>query len=228
LAADLKRPERALPIGIIGGLSIVIVVYTLINAAYLRVMTAAEIADSPAVAAAMALRVFGAAGAHVIATLVLISAPAVVNVVILAGSRLYFAMAKDGLFFAAAARLHPRHGSPVFAIVVQAGWSIALILSQTYGQLLQDAMFAEWTFFALTGAAVFVLAAREPAFYADAKERAVTSVAAALFTAIAAAVVVNTVYRSFRQSLLGLLLIVAGVPVFFLWRRRVQVPTHMT
>ena len=220
LAADIKKPERSLPIGIIGGLSIVIILYTLINAAYLRVMTAAEIAASPAVAAAMAERVFGAAGAKIIATLVLISAPAVVNVVILAGSRLYFAMANDGLFFASAARLHPRHGSPVFAIVVQAGWSIALILSRTYGQLLQHTMFAEWTFFALTGGAVFVFAAREPSFYRDTKERIVTSAAAVLFTLIAAAVVVNTLYRSFRQSLLGVLLMVAGLPVFFLWRRR--------
>jgi basic amino acid/polyamine antiporter, APA family len=223
LAADIKRPDQALPIGIIGGLSIVIVIYTLINAAYLRVMTAAEVADSRAVAAAMAERVFGAAGANVIASLVIVSAPAVVNVLILAGSRLYFAMAKDGLFFASAARLHPRHGSPVFAIVVQAGWSITLILSQTYGQLLQDAMFAEWTFFALTGLSVFVLAAREPSFYQDAKERIVTSAAAALFTVIASAVVVNTLYRSFRQSLLGVLLILAGVPVFFLWRRRASI-----
>jgi APA family basic amino acid/polyamine antiporter len=222
LAADIKRPERALPVGIIGGLTIVIAVYALINAAYMRVMTIAEMADSRAVAAAMAERVFGDAGAKVIASLVFISAPAVVNVLILAGSRLYFAMAKDGLFFASAARLHARHGSPVFAIAVQAAWSIALILSQTYGQLLQDAMFAEWTFFALTGVAVFVFAAREPSFYASRRERLVTTVAAAVFTVIAAAVVVNTLYRSFRQSMLGVLLILAGVPVYFLWRRRAR------
>jgi APA family basic amino acid/polyamine antiporter len=217
LAGDLKRPERAMPIGIVAGLAIVITTYTLINAAYVRVLSLTEIAESPAVAALLAERVLGASGARFIATLVLISAPGVVNVLILAGSRLYFAMAEDGLFFKAATRLHPRYQSPVWSIVAQAGWSGVLVISQTYGQLLQDAMFAEWTFFALIGASVFVFASRDPRFYAGPGERMLISVCATGFTLIASAVVVNTLYHSPRQSLLGVLLILAGLPVYRMW-----------
>jgi APA family basic amino acid/polyamine antiporter len=219
LAGDLKRPERSMPIGIVAGLTIVIATYTLINAAYTRVLSVSEIAESPAVAALLAERVLGLHGARFIAILVLISAPAVVNVLILAGSRLYFAMAEDGLFFRAATRLHPRYSSPVWSIVAQAGWSCVLLVSQTYGQLLQDAMFAEWIFFALIGASVFVFAARDPGFYSGPAERSLISVCAAGFSLVAAAVVVNTLYHSPRQSLLGLLLILAGLPVYRGWRR---------
>lgn len=238
LAGDFRRPERALPVGIVFGLAIVIATYALINAAYMRVLSVGEIAESPAVAAAMADRVLGPAGASFIAALVLVSAPGVVNVLILAGSRLYFAMAQDGLFFEGAARLHPRYGSPVWSIFAQAAWSTVLVISQTYGQLLQDAMFAEWSFFALTGASVFVFAARRPDFYSGPLERALTSACAAGFTGIALAVVVNTLYRSPRQSLLGLLLILAGIPVYVLrrsgfsaWlasRRRAGTPGRVT
>jgi APA family basic amino acid/polyamine antiporter len=220
LASDLKRPERAMPIGIIGGLGIVIATYTLINAAYVRVLSLEEIAESPAVAALLAERVLGLSGARFIATLVLLSAPGVVNVLILAGSRLYYAMAEDGLFFKAATRLHPRYQSPVWSIAAQAGWSSVLLASQTYGQLLQDAMFAEWTFFALIGGSVFVFARRDPAFYSSGKERLLVSACALGFTAIAAAVVTNALYQSPRQSLLGASLILAGLPVYGLWARR--------
>ena len=217
LAGDLKGPERTMPIGIVGGLAIVIATYTLINAAYVRVLSIKEIAESPAVAALLAERVLGAAGARFIAALVLVSAPGVVNVLILAGSRLYFAMAADGLFFKAATRLHPRYQSPTWSIVAQAGWSSVLLISSTYGHLLQDAMFAEWTFFALIGASVFVFASRDPGFYAGPGERVLISVCAAGFSLIATAVVLNTVYQSPRQSFFGVLLILAGLPAYRLW-----------
>ena len=133
LAGDLKRPERTMPIGIVAGLSIVIATYTLINAAYVRILS--------------------------------------------------------------------------------------LLISSTYGHLLQDAMFAEWTFFALIGASVFVFASRDPGFYAGPGERLLISGCAAGFTLIASAVVLNTVYQSPRQSFLGVLLILAGLPVYRLWMR---------
>ncbi len=219
LAGDLKQPERTMPIGIVVGLAIVIATYTLINMAYVRVLSITEIAESPAVAALLAERVLGLSGARFIAVLVLVSAPGVVNVLMLAGSRLYFAMAEDGLFFKAATRLHPRYRSPTWSIVAQAGWSCVLLISQTYGHLLQDAMFAEWTFFALIGASVFVFASRDGGFYRGPGERVLISACAAGFTLIATAVVVNALYQSPQQSLLGLLLMLSGLPVYRLWVR---------
>jgi APA family basic amino acid/polyamine antiporter len=219
LAADVRRPERNLPVGIVGGLAIAIAVYALINAAYMRVLTVAEIAESPAVASAMAERVVGRAAAGVIAGLVILSAPGVVNVVILSGSRLYYAMARDGLFFESAARLHPRYGSPAWSIAAQAGWSMALLVSHTYGQLLQWSMFGEWTFFALVGASVHVFAARRRDFYRGSGERVLVGASAAGFTAMAVAVVGSALYQSPRQSLLGVGLILAGLPAYQAWRR---------
>lgn len=220
LAADVRAPERNLPIGIVGGLALVIATYALINAAYMRVLRVDEIARSPAVAAEMAGRILGGRGAGVLALLVLVSAPGAVNVLILSGSRLYYAMAKDGLFFAGAARLHPRYGSPAWSIAAQALWSGVLLVSHTYGQLLQGTMFAEWTFFALIGLSVFVFAAREPGFYRGAGERALIGASAAGFTGVAAAVVGNALFQSPRQALVGVAVMLAGLPVYAMWRGR--------
>ena len=220
LAADVRRPERNLPIGIVGGVAVVIATYALINAAYMRVLSVGEIAESPAVAAEMAGRILGGRGALTIAVLVLVSAPGAVNVLILAGSRLYYAMARDGLFFQSAARLHPRYGSPAWSIAAQALWSGVLLFSHTYGQLLQATMFGEWTFFALIGASVFVFASREPGFYRGRGERLLIGASAAGFTAVAVAVVGNALYQSPRQALVGVAVILMGLPVYALWRGR--------
>jgi APA family basic amino acid/polyamine antiporter len=220
LAADVRRPERNLPLGIVGGLALVIALYALVNAAYLRVLTVDEIARSPAVAAEMAGRILGGRGAAVLAALVVVSAPGSVNVVILSGSRLYYAMARDGLFFAQAARLHPRYGSPAWSIATQALWSGVLLFSHTYGQLLQATMFGEWTFFTLIGAAVFVFAARDPGFYRSARERALIGASAAGFTAVAAAVVGNALVQAPGLTLVGVAVILAGLPVYAIWRAR--------
>ena len=220
LAADVRSPERNLPIGIVGGIALVIATYALVNAAYMRVLTVDEIARSPAVAAEMAGRILGGRGAGVLAALVVVSAPGAVNVLILSGSRLYYAMAKDGLFFASAARLHPRYGSPAWSIAAQALWSGALLFSHTYGQLLQGTMFAEWTFFALIGLSLFVFAAREPGFYRGAGERVLIVASAVGFTAVAAAVVGNALFQSPRQALVGVAVMLAGLPVYAMWRGR--------
>jgi len=218
VGGEISRPERSFRAGMVLGLAVVIGVYTLINAAYLNVLSVAEIAQSPAVAATMAGRLLGRPGENLVAALVALSAPGVVNVLILAGSRLYFAMAEDGLFFRQAARLHPRFKSPVYSIVAQSAWSAVLILSHSYQELLQDAMFAEWTFFSLTGAAVFVLAGRHS--FEGAWDKALTSASAALFTLVATIVVLNTLLRSPRQSLQGLALMLAGFAAYWHFRAR--------
>jgi APA family basic amino acid/polyamine antiporter len=128
-------------------------------------------------------------------------------------------MARDGLFFESAARLHPRYGSPAWSIAAQAGWSMALLVSHTYGQLLQWSMFGEWTFFALVGASVHVFAARRRDFYRGSGERVLVGASAAGFTAMAVAVVGSALYQSPRQSLLGVGLILAGLPAYQAWRR---------
>lgn len=222
LAAEVRRPEVTIPVGLVGGIAIVIAIYAMINTAYMRVLSVQEIAQSPAVAAAMASRLLGPAGAGMIAIFIVISAPAVVNVVILAGSRAYYAMARDGVFFNKATYLHPRYGVPVYSIVAQAAWSIVLILSQTYGRLLQDTMFAEWTFFAMTGASVFIFAARHRGFFGSMRERLLISASALVFAAVATVVVASTLYRSPQQSIGGLALILAGAAVYYFWRRRAR------
>ena len=133
------------------------------NVAYLWAFTPLEIAASPALAADVARRVAGEAGARFVALLVVISSLGFLGVVIITGPRLYYAMARDGLFFARAGRLHPRYHTPVFALWFQAGVSLVLLTTNTYDELLSYTVFADWLFFGLTAGALFILRRRQPA-----------------------------------------------------------------
>ena len=135
------------------GVIVVVVLYLSMNLAYLWVLTPAQMAASPALAADMARAVAGAAGAQFVALLIVVSSLGFLAVVILTGPRLIYAMATDGLFFGRAARLHPRYQTPVFALWFQAAVSLALLTTNTYDQLLSYVVFADWLFFGLTAGA---------------------------------------------------------------------------
>ena len=163
LAAEIRDPARNLARANVIGVIVVITLYLSLNLAYLWAFTPAEIAASPALAADVARRVAGGAGARFVALLVVISSLGFLGVVIITGPRLYYAMARDGLFFARAGRLHPRYQTPVFALWFQAGVSLVLLTTNTYDELLSYTVFADWLFFGLTAGALFILRRREPA-----------------------------------------------------------------
>jgi APA family basic amino acid/polyamine antiporter len=204
IAGEIKDPARNLPRANVWGVVAVVVLYLSLNLAYLWVLTPAQVAASPALAADVARAVAGEAGARFVAALIVVSSLGFLAVVILTGPRLYYAMAADGLLFGRAARLHPRYNTPAFALWFQAGVSLVLLTTNTYDELLSYVVFADWLFFGLTAGALFIVR-RRGASAADAEIAHVpghpwTTLA---FVIVAAAVVVNTFLTYPTQSAIG-------------------------
>ncbi|GLC27049.1 APC family permease [Roseisolibacter agri] len=222
VAEELEAPERTLPRALALGVAIVVAVYLLANVAYLRALGVAGLAASSAPAADTIARVAGPAGRTLVAAGIAASTFGFLDLVILVSPRVYQAMARDGLFFGAFARLHPRFRTPVAAIVAQGAWASALLLVGSYGQLLDYVTFADWIFFGLTAASLVVLRRRDAATGApDTGFRAPFhpwSVVA--FCVAAAYVVLGSVLSDPGNAVRGALILALGVPAFLFWRRR--------
>jgi APA family basic amino acid/polyamine antiporter len=219
LAEEIRSPGRNVPIALGLGTLAVIVIYLGLNALYLYALPA------PALAAVkgtlidtVAERLFGFTVGNVIAAFTIVSIAASISAMVLAGPRVYFAMARDGLFAAPAARVHPRFRAPVSAIAVQAVWSGILVLCGSLSQLVSYTGFAVVLFSGIAVAAVFVLRRREP----DAPRpfRAWGYPAApAVFVVASAVMVGNEIWRNPQPAMAGVFIIALGVP-FYLWMRR--------
>ena len=227
VAEEMIAPERNLPRAIILGVLIVVAVYLLANVTYLVALGAPGLAASQAPAADTMARLVGPAGATLISAGIAVSTFGFLNLVILVSPRVYQAMAEDGAFIPALARLHPRHRTPAAAIVFQAAWAVVLTLSGSYGALLDWVVFGDWIFFGLAVATLFVYRRREraaPARYGVHRGYRALGypVTPALFVAAAAFVVVSSVLSNPTNALYGTLLLLAGVPVFLFWQRRAE------
>jgi len=220
IAAEIKDPARNLPRANVLGVIVVVALYLALNLAYLWVLTPAQVAASPALAADVARAVAGNLGARFVAMLIVISSLGFLAVVILTGPRLYYAMAADGLFFRRAARLHPRYRTPVFALWFQAAVSLVLLTTNTYDQLLSYVVFADWLFFGLTAGALVIVrrsAPRPGAAIARVPGHPITT---GVFIAVAAGIVVNSFVVYPTQSLIGSAILLAATMVFFATGRR--------
>jgi basic amino acid/polyamine antiporter, APA family len=221
IAGEIKDPARNLARANVLGVVAVVALYLSLNLAYLWVLTPSEVAASPALAADMARAAAGPAGARFVALLIVVSSLGFLAVVILTGPRLIYAMAADGLFFRRAARLHPRFGTPVFALWFQAAVSLTLLTTNSYDQLLSYVVFADWLFFGLTAGALVIVRARR-----DRDGAGSTAIARApghpwttgAFIAVAAGIVVNSFFAYPTQSLIGSGILAAAAAVFFVTR----------
>jgi APA family basic amino acid/polyamine antiporter len=215
VAGEIRDPERNIPRALAVGIAIVVICYLGANAAYLRALGRDGLAASTAVAADSASRMLGPAGATFIAAAAMVSIFGFVNVTILANSRIVYAMSRDGLFFAAAGRVHPRYGSPHVAIAVMALWSLALLFLSRgdIGVLLSGVVFADWIFSGLGAASVFALRRSMPD---SARPYRVPGypLLPAFFVCAAIAGIVSSFYESFRMSLLGCAILVVGVIIY--------------
>lgn len=219
LAGEMRRPERDLPRGLILGTLVVTVLYALMNLVYVRALSFEEMQATGRVAETTALALFGPIGGQLITAAVLVSAFGCISATILYAARIYLPMAQDGVFFPSLARVHPRFRTPSTSIVAQGVWSIILTFSGTYEQLYTYVTFAVTLFHAATGLAVFVLRRRQP----DAPRPYRTwgyPVVPALFILCALLVVANTLVEKPRESLIGLVLLVLGIPAYLFWRAR--------
>jgi basic amino acid/polyamine antiporter, APA family len=215
VAGEIRDPARNLPRANVLGVIVVIVLYVGLNLAYLRVLTPAQVAASPALAADAARAVAGEEGARFVGALIVVSALGFLSVIILTGPRLYYAMARDGLFPRQAGTLHRRFRTPVFMLGVQAAVSIVLLATNTYDQLLSFVVFADWLFFGLTVGAIFVLRRRQGAISGLVRMPG-HPVTTLIFVAVAAGIVANSFVAYTMQSLIGsaiLLLAAASYPL---------------
>jgi APA family basic amino acid/polyamine antiporter len=222
VAEEIKDPRKNLPRSLIAGTATVVLVYVLVNAVYLRALGLDGLAATMTPAASAAERMFGPMGDRFVTAAIAISTFGFLDLAILAPTRVYYAMAADGAFLPALARLHPRYGTPALAIAVQTAWACALALTGEYGRLLNYVVFADWIFFGLTVGTLFVFRRTHPlhARPADAFRAAGYPVIPIAFVVIAAAVVLSVVREDPWSALRGALLIVAGIPVFFWFTRR--------
>ena len=209
----------------LAGVLIVTVLYVLANVAYLNVLPAAAIASAPQdrVGTAALQAILGEPGLKLMAAAIMISTFGCNNGLILSGARVYYAMARDDLFFKSAGVLHPDYKTPAVALVVQAVWTGLLCLSGTYTQLLNFVIFAALVFYGLTAMGLFALRAKRPA-----ADRPVRTPGypwlPALYVIATAVIAVDLLVQDATRtySFLGLGLVLLGVPVYFGWRAMVR------
>jgi basic amino acid/polyamine antiporter, APA family len=219
VGGEVKNPSRNMPLAILSGVALVVTVYILSNFVYVRALPLEAIQGSTKLASDAVAAMVGPWGARLVSLAIIISTFGITNVFILTGPRVYYVMAKEGAFLPLAARLHPRFQTPAASIFIQSLWASALLLTNTYGQLLQYVTFGDWIFFALTALALMVLRRTRPDL-----ERPYRTwgypVVPALFFLIAVAVVVNVYIQSPLKSLAGTAIILGGLPIFYLSRRK--------
>jgi APA family basic amino acid/polyamine antiporter len=223
VAEEMVDAERNLPRALTLGVCVVVLVYLAANLAYLRVLGPPALAASEAPAADAMRIVLGDTGAKLIAAAIAFSTFGFLGLVIMVTPRVYQAIAADGLFLPAFANLHPIHRTPTRAIALQAGWSIVLALSGSYGQLVDYVVFADWIFFGLTVATLFVYRRRDRRSGSPTGKGFRTPAypfVPALFVIAAAFVVVSSVAANPPNALVGSALLIAGIPVFYFWKHR--------
>jgi APA family basic amino acid/polyamine antiporter len=233
-AAEVHNPKRNLPLSLALGTGLVTILYVLANIAYLNVLPLHGVADGASVLArgithatedrvgtAAAEVIFGSSGQAVMAIAILVSTFGCNNGLILSGARVYYAMARDGLFFRKAGELNARR-VPAAGLLIQAVWASLLCLTGTYGQLLNYVIFASLTFYVFTTIGLFVLRKKMPD--AERPYRAIGyPFLPGLYIVLAAAVAVILLIapQTRAQALTGLGLVLVGIPVYYLWRRKV-------
>jgi APA family basic amino acid/polyamine antiporter len=219
-AGETRDPRRTIPKALVIGALTVTACYVALNAAYLYLLPLEQVTSSTRVAADAARTMAGTRGAAGISALVILSATGVLNGVILAGPRTYFAMADEGLAFGWLAHLHPRFHTPDRTILMQALWSSVLVATGTYRALFTRVIYTEWLFFALMGVGLFRL--RRRAGYSPAYRVWGYPVVPALFMVASIVVAAIQIAADPGQAATGLLIVVLGLPVYYLWVRTIH------
>lgn len=215
-AGETRDAERTIPRALMIGTAVVVVIYLALNSAYLLVLPLGEVLTSTHIAYDAMLATAGSGAASAIAVLVVVSSFGGMSGIVLAGPRVYLAMADDGLLFKWMGSVHPIHRTPVVAIAAQAIWSCVLVLTGTYGVIVSRVVYTEWIFFGALALGMMRLRARPT--YRPAFRAAGFPVVPILFAAMCLAIVVNQLIGDPRNSLFGLALVLAGLPVYFIWR----------
>ena len=217
-AGEALDPQRTFPRAIIAGTASLIVIYVFANIGYFAAL-GDRVASSDRVAAEAVGAVVGGAAAKMIAAVILVSIFSATNGLTISAPRVYFAMARDGLFFRRLAEVHPRFGTPAAAIVASTAWSMVLAASGTFEQLLTYVVFVGWIFYGLGAVCVFVLRRTRPDVPRPFRVPGYPWTPA-LFVLAAAALVANTIATQPQRAAIGIGVSLLGAPVYLIWKRR--------
>jgi basic amino acid/polyamine antiporter, APA family len=218
-AGEAADPQRTFARGIGLGTAALVAVYLTANGGYVAALGATGVAQSDRVAAEAMRTLFGAAPAKLVTLVILVSIFSAANGLALTGPRMYFAMARDRVFFRSLGEVHPRFGTPALAVAASAAWAVVLAVTGGFEQLFTYVVFASWIFAALAAASVFALRRRRPAWPRPFRVPGYP-LTPALFIAAAVAIVANTALARPVQALVGLGIVATGVPVYLVWRWR--------
>lgn len=216
---EVKRPELVVPVALVAGLIGTIGLYVALNLVYFRVLPLDKMADSARVGADAATVIFGHKGSLLVSLLIIISTLGSLNGSILAAPRVYYAMARDGLFFRWCAHVHPRFHTPDAALIVQALWAIILVAAGTYEQLYTYVVFAAFVFYALAAWAVVVLRRKRPDAPRPYRVFGYPYVPA-LFVLGSAWFLANTLWEEPREAAGGAVMLGVGALIYGFWKRR--------
>jgi APA family basic amino acid/polyamine antiporter len=230
VSGEIREPRKTLPRALIIGVTGVVILYLVVNFVCVRVLGVSGLANTTTPASDVMRLALGPAGARAIAAGIAISTLGFLSQGMLTAPRVYFAMAEDGLFFKSVGRLHPKTKVPILAIVLQGLCAILIALSGRYEQILNYVVSVDFIFFGATALCIFVFRRRLQAMTVAAPETDNVNgriasvpghpVTTALFVAVCWLVVINTVYRYPENTLIGLVILLAGIPAFFFWRWR--------
>lgn len=217
-AGEVINPRRDFPLAFLAGILVLAGVYVLANVGYVAALGPLGVANSNRVAATAMAAVIGPRAAKAIAFVILISIFSAANSIALTAPRVYYAMAKDGVFFRRLAEVHPRFGTPAFAIGATAFWAAALAVTGTFEQLLTYVVFVGWVFYALAAASIFVYRRREDSEVGRYKVPGYPWTPLAFIVTVTA-IMVNTVVAQPVRAAIGMGVVLTAVPAYFIWRR---------
>jgi basic amino acid/polyamine antiporter, APA family len=219
--SEVVNPKRNLPLSLLIGTAAVCLIYICANIVYLKVLPLAAIASAPEdrVGTLVARSLMGPGGMIFINVAILISTFGCANGLILAGARVYYAMASDGLFFKRVAKISPTTHTPVFSLIVQAIWASILVLSGTYSDLLDYVIFAALLFYVLTVCGLFVLRKKRPDLDRPYKAWGYP-VLPGIYILMAFLVMLDLLFVKPKFAWPGLIIVLTGVPVFYFWNRK--------
>jgi APA family basic amino acid/polyamine antiporter len=220
-AGEVIDAKRKLPLGLIIGTAALIGIYLMANCGYLAALGAKGVANSDRLAATAVSTVVTPAAAKLIAIMILISIFSATNGVMLTSPRVYYAMARDRLFFQKLAEVHPRFQTPAFAVIAGAIWSAALTITGTFEELLTYVIFVGWIFYALAGASIFVYRRRMSDNIRSFRVPGYP-ITPLLFIIAAAALALNTIVTQPTRAATGLAIVFLGAPAYLIWRPKMQ------
>jgi APA family basic amino acid/polyamine antiporter len=218
-AGEVKNPSRTLPLALFSGTFLVSLLYVLVNVGYLHVLPVAEIAKTDKIAATVANVVLGPIGNRLVSFAILVSTFGCLNGIILSGPRVYYAMARDRLFFARIAAIHPRFRTPIKSLALQALWASLLTLSGTYSQLLSYVISAALLFYILTVYGVVVLRRTRPALKRPYRIVGYPYLPI-VYVGLAGMVLACILVGDPKNSWPGLAIIFLGLPAYFYWNQK--------